>query len=131
VTASYTGTSSTVPFYLQPTLGGTDFEGIDTLRGLVDYRLRAPNRLLIQTDFDKALAQIKVKGKPVGQYGIYTFFDAGNVAANPGQLTDTGMRTDAGVGFSVSVQNKIVFRVYIGFGAGEGSHPNAKTANFL
>jgi hypothetical protein len=39
------------------------------------------------------------------------------------------MRTDVGVGFSVAVQNKIVLRGYIAFGAGEGSHPNVKMAN--
>lgn len=129
VTASYTGTGSRVPFYLQPTLGGADFEGIDTLRGLVDYRLRAPNRLLAQVDFDKPIAQIGLKKHPLGQYGLYTFFDAGNVALAPGQLASNGMRTDVGVGVSVAVQNKIVLRGYIAFGAGEGSHPNVKMAN--
>jgi hypothetical protein len=129
VTTSYSGSGSSVPFYLQPTLGGTDFEGVDTLRGLVDYRLRAPNRLLMQVDFDKPIAQIGLKKHPLGQYGLYTFFDVGNVAAKPGQLIDNGLRTDIGVGFSIAVQNKIVFRVYMAFGAGEGSHPNAKMAN--
>jgi hypothetical protein len=129
VTTSYTADVSQVPFYLQPTLGGADFYGVDTLRGLVDYRLRAPNRLLMQVDFDKPIAQIGVKGHPLGQYGLYTFFDAGNVSLTPGTLTSNGMRTDVGVGFSIAVQNKIVMRVYIAFGAGEGSHPNAKMAN--
>jgi hypothetical protein len=131
VTTSYTGTGSSVPFYFQPTLGGTDINGVDTLRGLVDYRLRAPNRLLLQADFDKPIARIGLKGHSLGEYGLYGFFDAGNVAASPGQLIANGLRTDTGVGLSVSVQNKVVFRVYVGFGAGEGSHPNAKTANFL
>jgi hypothetical protein len=129
VTTSYTADVSQVPFYLQPTLGGADFYGVDTLRGLVDYRLRAPNRLLVQVDFDKPIAQIGVKGHPLGQYGLYSFFDAGNVSLTPGTLTSNGMRTDVGVGFSIAVQNKIVMRVYIAFGAGEGSHPNAKMAN--
>jgi hypothetical protein len=110
-------------------LGGADFDGVDTLRGLVDYRFRAPNRLLMQVDFDKPIAQLFVKKHPVGEYGLYTFFDAGNVATTPGQLTANGLRTDVGVGFSVAVQNKTVLRVYIAFGAREGSHPNAKAAN--
>jgi len=129
VTTSYTSTGSSVPFYFQPTLGGADFEGVDTLRGLVDYRLRAPNRLLTQVDFDKAIANIGVKGHPIGQYGLYGFFDAGNVSLTPGQLTAQGLRTDGGIGVSIAVQNKIVFRVYYGFGAGEGNHLNAKAAN--
>jgi hypothetical protein len=129
LTASYAAAGSAVPFYLQPTLGGADFEGVDTLRGLVDYRLRAPNRLLTQIDFDKAIANLGVRGHPIGQYGLYGFFDAGNVFLTPGQLGAQGLRTDAGVGVSIAIQNKLVFRAYIAFGAGEGSHLNGKTAN--
>lgn len=116
-TVSYTGANSVVPFYLQPTLGGTDVNGVDTLRGLVDYRLRAPNRVLVQTQFDKAVW---------GPLGLYTFFDAGQVEPTPSQLSFLKLRTDVGVGATLSVQNKIVVRLYIGFGAGEGSHPNVK-----
>lgn len=108
VTTSYTGTGSSVPFYLQPTLGGADFDGIDTLRGLVDYRLRDPNRLLMQADFDKAIAQIGLKNHPLGEYGLYTFFDAGNVANTPGQLTANGLRTDVGVGFSLQCKTRLL-----------------------
>jgi hypothetical protein len=64
LTTSYTSAGSSVPFYFQPTLGGADFESVDTLRGFVDYRLRAPNRLLTQIDFDKAVANLGVKGHP-------------------------------------------------------------------
>jgi hypothetical protein len=129
VTTSYTSVGSNVPFYLQPTLGGADFDGVDTLRGLVDYRLRAPNRMLMQVDFDKAIAQARVKGKPIGEYGLYAFFDAGNVSNTPGALLDNGLRKDVGVGASIAIQNKVVLRFYIAFGAGEGSHPNAKFGN--
>lgn len=118
VTASYVQGHSQVPFFLQPTLGGTDVDGVDTLRGLVDYRLRAPNRVLVQTQFDKPIA---------GPFGLYAFFDAGKVTLTPGELSLANMRTDVGVGATLSVQNKVVVRMYIGFGAGEGSHPNVKT----
>jgi hypothetical protein len=33
-----------------------------------------------RVDFDKPLAQIGLKKHPLGQYGLYAFFDAGNVA---------------------------------------------------
>lgn len=131
LTTSYTATGGFVPFYLQPTLGGADFEGVDTLRGLTDYRLRAPNRLLTQIDLDKTVANLGIKGHPVGQYGLYGFFDAGNVSFKPNQLTAQGLRTDVGIGVSVAVQNKIVFRAYIAFGGGEGSQVNAKAANYF
>lgn len=129
LTTSNTSVGSFVPFYLQPTLGGADFAGVDTLRGLVDYRLRAPNRLLTQVDFEKAVANLGVKGHPIGKYGLYGFFDAGNVSLTPSRLAAQGLRKDAGIGVSIAIQNKIVVRAYIAFGAGEGSHLNAKTAN--
>lgn len=128
-TTSYTADGNRVPFYLQPTLGGADFEGVDTLRGLVDYRLRAPNRVLMQVNFDKPVYNLGIKGHSLGQYGIYAFFDAGNVSLKPGNLFANGLHKDTGIGFSVAVQNRIVARVYIGFGSGEGSHPNFKAAN--
>jgi hypothetical protein len=34
-----------------------------------------------------------------------------------------------GIGISIAVQNKLVSRVYYGFGAGEGNHLNTKAAN--
>lgn len=134
---SYTGTGSSVPFFLQPTLGGSDYEGVDTLRGLVDFRLRAPNRVLFQADFDKPIANLGLKKKvngemrssALGQYGLYAFVDGGNVSMMPGDLFGSGWRKDVGVGASIAVQNKVVIRVYVAFGAGEGSHPNAKMAN--
>jgi hypothetical protein len=131
VTTSYTGTTSTVPFYFQPTLGGTDVDGTETLRGLADYRLRAPNRLLIQEDFDKTLLNLNWKSPRgdtygLGQYGLYLFFDAGNVALNPSSLSMGNLRTDAGIGLSVAIGTKILGRIYLGFGAGEGTQFNAK-----
>jgi exodeoxyribonuclease V alpha subunit len=80
-------------------------------------------------DFEKAVANLGVKGHPIGQYGLYGFFDAGNVSLTPSRLTTQGLRTAVGIGVSIAVQNKIVVRAYIAFGAGEGSHLNAKAAN--
>jgi hypothetical protein len=86
--------------------------------------LRAPNRVLLQEAFDK-----RVWGTELGQLGLYVFFDAGNVATKPGDLSLGNLRKDVGVGISYSVENKIVIRAYYGFGAGEGSHPNVKLPN--
>jgi hypothetical protein len=122
LTASYTSGNQTVPFYLQPTLGGTDINGVDTLRGLVDYRLRAPNRILLQVEYYHNI---------LGPIGIYGFYDEGKVALTPGDLNLTSLRHDLGVGVYFKVQNKIVIRGYIGFGAGEGSHPNFKLPSVL
>jgi hypothetical protein len=117
VTASYVGTGKIVPFYFQPTLGGTDINGFDTLRGYLDFRFRAPNRVLLQAQFDHHLWAF---------LGIYGFYDMGKVALNPGDLALDHLRHDIGLGASIKVQDKIVLRAYVGFGTGEGTHPNVK-----
>jgi hypothetical protein len=117
VTASYVGTGKTVPFYFQPTLGGTDINGFDTLRGFLDFRFRAPNRVLFQAQFDHHLWAF---------LGIYGFYDTGKVAIDPGDLALNHLRHTVGVGASIKVQDKIVLRAYVGFGTGEGTHPNVK-----
>jgi len=116
-TASYVGSASSVPFYFQPTLGGTDINGVDTLRGLLDFRLRAPNRVLLQAQFDHHLWSF---------IGISGFYDLGKVAENPGDLGLSHLRHDLGLGAFLKIQNKVVLRAYVGFGAGEGIHPNFK-----
>jgi len=117
VTASYVGMGKVVPFYFQPTLGGTDMEGFDTLRGYLDFRFRTPNRVLLQAQFDHHVWAF---------LGVYGFYDMGKVAINPGDLGLSHLRHDIGVGASIKVQNKIVLRAFVGFGTGEGTHPNVK-----
>ena len=121
LTMTSTGAGHAVPFYFQSTLGGADIEGYDTLRGLVDYRLRGPNRMLFQAEFYKGML-----GWPIG---FYAFFDAGKVALQRSDLDFTNLRHDFGPGIFIRAGGNIVLRAYIGFGAGEGSHPNAKFFN--
>jgi hypothetical protein len=121
-TASYVGSASSVPFYFQPTLGGTDINGVDTLRGLLDFRLRAPNRILLQAQLDHHLWSF---------FGISGFYDLGKVAANPGGLGLSHLRHDFGIGAFFKIQNKVVVRAYVGFGGGEGIHPNFKVPSAM
>lgn len=122
VTASYVGTGSSVPFYLQPTLGGTDINGVDTLRGILDFRLRAPNRVLMQAQFDHHVWSL---------VGVSGFYDVGKVALQPGDLGFNHLRHDIGIGAFLKIQNKVVLRAYVAFGGGEGVHPNAKFPSAL
>jgi hypothetical protein len=62
----------------------------------------------------------------VGIPGTLGFYDMGKVAANAGDLGLSHLRHDIGIGASIKVQNEIVLRAYVGFGTGEGTHPNVK-----
>jgi hypothetical protein len=122
VTASYVGAAKSVPFYFQPTLGGTDINGFDTLRGYLDFRFRAPNRVLMQVQFDHHVCAL---------LGVYGFYDLGKVALDPSDLDLNHLRHDIGIGASIKVQDKVVLRAYVGFGTGEGNHPNVKFPSTL
>jgi hypothetical protein len=44
-------------------------------------------------------------------------------------LSFSHLRQDGGPGIFIRAGGNIVLRAYIGFGAGEGSHPNVKLFN--
>lgn len=111
-----------VPFYLQETIGGSDIDNQPTLRAFKDYRFRAPNLILTQTEYDRRI---------IGPVGILIFYDAGKVASEADDLSFGNLRQGAGGGLSVFAGGKVVFRVYVGAGSGEGLHPFFGIANVL
>ena len=112
---SQTGAGSVVPFYYQPTLGGSDIESRVTLRGYADYRFRGNDLALVQIEYSKPVPSFD----PVGIYG---FYDGGSIT-NPGQsLGMARFRQDGGIGTSLRLQGKVVFQAYAAMGAGHGVH---------
>jgi hypothetical protein len=110
---SDTSARNAIPFYLQETLGGSDINGDPMLRGFADYRFRAPNLVLIQTQYER-----RVKG----YLGVLAFYDTGEVATRKSDLSLANMRHSYGFGVNVWVESKVVFRAYVGLGSGEGHH---------
>lgn len=112
-----------VPFYLQPTLGGTGYVrsvneeliGSDgsrgTLRGFDNYRFRDRNLLLLQAEY-----RVPVWG-PVD---ASVFMDAGKVASRLGDLDLSGLKRNYGFGISMMKGPATVVRTDVGFGGGEG-----------
>jgi hypothetical protein len=60
------------PFYLQPTLGGSDINGNPSLSSYQDYRYRAPNLMLIRASFEHSIYTWPL--------GIALMIDEGKVA---------------------------------------------------
>jgi hypothetical protein len=52
--------NGSVPFYLQPTLGGADINGAYRLSSFRDYWFRAPHVLALQLEVEHTLANIRV-----------------------------------------------------------------------
>jgi hypothetical protein len=122
VTTASARPGQSIPFYLQDTLGGTDREGLDTLRGLDDLRLRAPNRALLQAEFYKDVN---------GWFGVFAFVDAGTVAVDAADLTSGRWHHDYGPGIFVRAGGHIVVRAFVAFGGGEGIRSNFRFAGGL
>lgn len=81
-----------VPFYLQPTLGGSDLNGERLLASYDDYRFRAPNLIGLQETLEHSLW---------GPIGVFVQAEHGKVAARRADLDFSGLTSSATVGLTL------------------------------
>jgi hypothetical protein len=94
-----------VPFYLQPTLGGSY-----SLRGFRTFRFRDRSVALVQAEYRWRINEL-VTGA--------LFFDTGAVAPRLGDLGT--LERDYGFGLRAGGRNGVVFRADVALGSGEGA----------
>lgn len=121
---SVTPAGNSVPFYLQPTIGGTDINGFDVVRSYPDYRFRAPNALTFQGEYTRPIYD---------PLDFLFFYDVGKVALDRGDLGISHMRHSFGVGFTVRAGGFTEFKFYYAWAGTEGTHTNytGNTDNFV
>jgi hypothetical protein len=107
---THTSAGNQVPFYLQPTLGGSNIDSVVTLRGYDDYRFRASDLALVQVEYGVPLYD---------PLGLFVFYDAGTVGNSASDLALGHFRQDAGIGVSARIRGHIVVQGYCAFGAGD------------
>lgn len=112
LTTSYTGSGSAVPFYLQPTVGGSDIQSRASLRGFPNYRFRDRDAIFLQADYTVPIYD------PVG---LLLFYDAGTVGPRFSSLSFGGLRQDGGIGATFRLQGNVVAETYVAWGAGHGA----------
>jgi hypothetical protein len=113
LTLSHAANGDVVPFYMQPTVGGSDIDSLVSLRGFADYRFRAQNATFLQVEY----------GVPVyGPIGGLLFYDAGNVGQTVSGLSFAHLRQDAGAGGTLRFGGTVVAQAYLALGAGHGVH---------
>lgn len=113
---SFTGTGHVVPFYFQPTLGGSDIDGNGSLGSYQDYRFRAPNNLLVRASFEHSL---------YGPLGFTAMVDEGKVALARGDLDFTHLRHSYSVGLTLRAGGFPMVWLLFSFGGREGTHTTA------
>ena len=113
VSLSDKGSGNAIPFYLQQTLGGSDITGDAMLRGFRDYRFRAPDLFLFETQYERRVWK---------NLGLLGFYDTGEVALKASDLDFSHLRHSYGFGIAIFAEARVVFRAYVGLGSGEGHH---------
>lgn len=108
---SYSAAGSTIPFYLEPTIGGSDIDSQVSLRGYPDYRFR---------DRDSLFAQLNYTVPIYDPVGLLLFYDSGTVGPNISTLSLPHFRQDGGVGATFSARHHIIAQIYMAWGAGHG-----------
>jgi hypothetical protein len=105
-----------VPFYFQPTLGGSDIMGNPSLGSYQDYRFRAPNVLLLRGSFEHSI---------YGPLGLAFNVDEGKVAMTRGDIGFTHLAHSFSGGLTLRAGGfPQVFLLYA-WGGNEGSHTTA------
>jgi len=112
-----------VPFYLQPTIGGSDLNNQSILGSYPDYRFRAPNLLLLHGEYEQSLGKIPI--------GLFVGLDEAKVALTRSDIAFEHLRHTYSAGFTVHAGGLPVFYLLFAWGGPEGHHIVANISNEL
>ena len=100
-TFQQTSPGQEVPFFLQPTLGGSE-----DLRGYREFRFRDRNMVVFNAEY---------RWEAFSGLDLALFGDAGQVAPRPSELRFSDLQTAYGVGFRFNSEKSVFLRVDLGF----------------
>lgn len=110
---SITSGTSVVPFYFQPTLGGSDINSALSLSSYQDYRFRAPNILLLQESFEHSIW---------GPFGLKFIADQGRVALTRSDLGFSHLKHSFAAGLTLRAGGAPMISLIYAWGGNEGQH---------
>jgi outer membrane protein assembly factor BamA len=100
-TLNQTAQGQEVPFYMLPTLGGSE-----DLRGFEDFRFRDRNMVVVNAEY---------RWEAFSGLDVALFADAGQVAPRAQDLRVRDMKTSAGFGFRFNTAKGVIYRIDVGF----------------
>jgi len=113
---------NTVPFYYQPTLGGSDINGNAALSSYQDYRFRGPNLMLLRGSFEHSV---------YGPIGFLFTADAGKVGLHPSDLGSAPWVHSFSAGLTLRAGGIPAVSLSIAWGGHEGMHTIANVSPTL
>ena len=116
IAESFTSTGHVVPFYFQPTLGGSDINGKSSLASFQDYRFRAPNLLLLQGSVEHSL---------YGPLGVTFIAETRRVALSRSDLEFKHLVHSYAAGLTLRAGGFPIVSLLYAWGSGEGTHTTA------
>ncbi len=122
-TASFVPTGNTLPFYLDPTLGGSDINGNTLLGSYADYRFRGPDLMLLRGTFEHSIYKWPV--------GVKFMVDEGRVALTRGDLGFDHLAHSYAAGLTLHAGGLPLVDLLFAWGGHEGTHTIANVNNSL
>ena len=122
ITESIASAGSVVPFYFQPTFGGSDINGNPWLPSYNDYRFHAPNALLLREAFEHSI------WGPIG----FTFSaDQGKVALARNDIAFNHLAHSLSAGLTLRAGGLPAISLSVAWGGPEGPHTIANVNTSL
>jgi hypothetical protein len=122
-TASFDPGAAGVPFYLDPTLGGSDINGTTLLPSYADYRFRGPDLMLLRGTFEHSIGKFPV--------GIKLMLDEGRVGLKPGDLGFSHLAHSYAAGITLHAGGLPLIDLLFAWGGHEGTHTVANISTSL
>ncbi|HEY2844664.1 MAG TPA: hypothetical protein VGJ09_13480, partial [Bryobacteraceae bacterium] len=120
---SFVSSGHAVPFYFQPTLGGSDINGAASLGSYQDYRFRAPNTILARASFEHSIFSLPL--------GVTAMIDEGKVADTRGDLDFTHLRHSYSAGLTLRAGGLPLIYLLFSWGGDEGRHTTVNVSPSL
>jgi hypothetical protein len=106
-----------VPFYFQPTLGGSDINGNAMLPSFEDYRFRAPNLMFVRASFEHSIYTLPL--------GIALMIDEGKVGQHRSDIDFSHLQHSYTAGLTLRAGGFPMVYLLFSWGGHEGNHTSA------
>lgn len=123
MTGSIANAGHVVPFYFDPTIGGSDINGAPMLASYPDYRFRAPNLILLRETFEHSIGKLPI--------GFIFSIDEAKVGLRRGDIEFTHLQHTFSTGLTVRAGGLPVVSFLFSWGGNEGNHTTASVNNAL
>jgi hypothetical protein len=120
---SIAGAGSAVPFYFDPTIGGSDINSDSMLASYPDYRFRGPNLMLMRGKIEHSIGKLPI--------GAMFSVDEAKIGMRRDDISFDHLKQSFAAGLTVRAGGLPVFYLLFAWGGPEGHHTIANLSPTL